>query len=379
MPNRPISFEFIADVAQYLREVKKMEVSTDDVAEALLATSTSSQELEKKLSRAMRDAKKETDLLEKSIGDIPKATREAASKGGRAFHDLGDDAREAGREVGDEFKQNLGESLGSGDFEGLITGTLGGLVGGLTGTVGIAVAGLAGIAALGFNQIKASWEKTQAAIAAQTQAFWAEQLASLGDAIGEEAIVMDNAFLAAQEVKRLWADEEGAKTLEKLVKSAKELGINANDVVLARAGDEAAIKRVQAAMEEVYRTQVSQTDATKEEIGAYEDISHGIRDAGVALDENQAKVDAYNDSLATVASAAALVADRIEAWTLGVEKTAEEIEILRRGFEDNPLNLGIRLWVDSSEVQQYFPYGTVVSYGGPGNPGAYAPRRQGSQ
>ena len=376
MPNRPISFEFIADVAQYLREVKKMEVSTDDVAEALLATSTSSQELEKKLSRAMRDAKKETDLLEKSIGDIPKATKEAARGGGSAFRELGDDAADAGREVGSEFRQNIAESLGSGDFEGLVQGTLGGIAGSVKGAFAPAFAGIAGLAAIQFMKIKENWEKTQAAIAATSQSFWSEQLGALGDAVGEEAIVMDNAYLAAQEVKRLWADEEGAKTLEKLVKSARELGINANDVVLARAGDEAAIKRVKAALDEVYRTQVSQTDATKEEIGAYEDISHGIRDAGTALDENKAKVDAYNASLAPVAEAAKLISDRISAWKLGVQQTADELETLRAGFFANPNDWTIRLYVDASALQQYFPYGTVASGSG-GTP--YSPRSQGSQ
>ena len=96
-------------------------------------------------------------------------------------------------------------------------------------------------------------------------------------------------------------------------------------------------------------------------------------------DENKAKVDAYNASLAPVAEAAKLISDRISAWKLGVQQTADELQTLRAGFFANPNDWTIRLYVDSTELQQYFPYGTVVSYGGPGNPGAYAPRRQGNQ
>ena len=63
MAPKPVTIEFVAEVAQYLRAVKKVEVSTDDIADALVAVSKDSKDLEKDLSRAMRDSSRDTDRL----------------------------------------------------------------------------------------------------------------------------------------------------------------------------------------------------------------------------------------------------------------------------------------------------------------------------
>jgi methyl-accepting chemotaxis protein len=162
--NRPISFEFLADVSQYLREVKGASVTTEDLADALVGVTESGDDLERKLGRSMRDAANDTEVLERAVRDVPKATDDMADKARRDFDRLGDDAQDAGQEVGQEFKQNLGESLASGDLEGLVTDTLGGLVASLKGPVGLVAGGIAAVAALAFTEIQRQAELTKAAI-----------------------------------------------------------------------------------------------------------------------------------------------------------------------------------------------------------------------
>jgi uncharacterized protein with PIN domain len=161
---KPIRFEFVAEVAQYLRDTKKVAVSTEDIADALLSVTNSSEDLERKLSRAMREVDKDVDTLQRSIRDLPKATKAAADAADKDFGKIGDDARDAGREVGDEFRQNLGESLSSGSMEDLVSDTLGGIVGSMKGPLGLAAAGVAGVGALIFNQLKKDWETTATAL-----------------------------------------------------------------------------------------------------------------------------------------------------------------------------------------------------------------------
>ena len=61
--NKPITLEFLAEVSQFLRETKKVDVSMEDLSDALVATSNSSADLERKLGRAMREAEKDTESL----------------------------------------------------------------------------------------------------------------------------------------------------------------------------------------------------------------------------------------------------------------------------------------------------------------------------
>lgn len=213
MANKPIRFEFVAEVAQYLRETKKLEVSTEDIANALLAVSNSSGDLERKLGKAMRDAEKDVDALTRAIKDLPDATDRAADAAGKDFKRLGDDAREAGREVGDEFKQNLGESLASGDLGDLFADTIGGLISSLKGPVGAAAAVVGTGALLIFNKMKEDYQQTIDAMntAAQTLVekqlelgrqylFQTERLQAMQDIVKEDPQLWGKVRVAAEEV-----------------------------------------------------------------------------------------------------------------------------------------------------------------------------------
>jgi len=172
--SRPIEIDFVANVAKALSGMKDVEISLDDVAAALVAASNDAPDLERKLAKAMQGAEKDVESLERAIKEVPKATDQAADKAVRDFDRVGDSADEAGREVGDEFKQNLGESLASGDIEDLLSDTLGGLVAGLKGPVGLAAAAFAGIAAVAFNEARKQAEEVKVFAEA-----WASSIESL--------------------------------------------------------------------------------------------------------------------------------------------------------------------------------------------------------
>lgn len=324
------------------------------------------------LEQSLRQSDRAKDSLAKMRAEIRRLSDSGDDIGsvGRQLHDVADDAGDAGREVGQEFKQNLGESLSSGDLSGLITDTLGGLVAGLEGTAGIAFAGLAAGAALLLGNVKKSVEEWNAEIEATTEGFWQTELEQLGDAIGETVIELNSAKLAAAELDRLW--EESPDKMAELVEQARLLNVNANDVLLARAGDEAAIRRVKAAADDYYDATNGLIGVQAEQLGAWNDINKAIDLGGTSLDQNKARVEAYNDSLPEVAAAHALIGDKIDEWAAGVQKTADEVETLRQAFERNPLDLEVRLNVDAAALRQYFPYGV-----GGGWSDSWGPKPQG--
>lgn len=358
MPNRPISFEFVAETAQYLRETKNLAVSTEDLAEALVAVSDGGDDLERKLSRAMRDAASDVETLERAVRNIPDATDEAADRAARDFDRLGDEAREAGRETGESFRQSLGESLGSGgSLTDAVTDTLGEAVGSLGGAAGIAASALAGGALLIFNQVKKSWEATMQAISEQTESMWGSAIDSVKGKIGEVAISISQTALVQEEVNRLWRESSG--DMQKLVEAGQELNINANDLVLARAGDEEALKRVRTAMADVYTEQNASMTLTQDQIKATGEIEGAIFRAGTATDQVNAKMKAYNDSIPEVARAIELMGRETADVAANIALWKTHAEEFSAAFRRLPTDLDVRLRVDASELRQYFPYGTV--------------------
>jgi hypothetical protein len=357
--NKPIEFEFTADVAKYLSEVKKMSVTTEDVEDAFVAVTQSSEDMERKLSRAVKDAASDVEVLERAIKDLPDATDRMADQAVRDFDRVGDAAGETGREAGQEFQSNLGESLQSGDMEGLVAGTLGGLVAGMEGAAGLAFSALAGVALVAFTQIKKSWEEMQAAITEQAASMWSSSLDAIGDKVGEIGIQVTNTYLAQKELDRLW--QEAPDEMQKLVEAAEDLNINAHDLIMARAGDEQALGRVKTAMDNVYETQNATGEATVDQIKAVQDVEDAVYKAGGALDLNNAKVTAHNDSLEYAAELSKRLTDEVDKWGPGIKKSEDQLNLLIKAFEENPLNMDVRLNLDASQLRQLAPYGTLAT------------------
>jgi hypothetical protein len=253
--SKPIRIEFVAEVAQYLRDTKKLEVSTEDIADALNATTKDAQELERKLGKAMKSAEKDTESLERVLRDLPKATGAAAKAADDDFRKIGDDARDAGREVGEEFRQNLGESLSSGSMEDLVSDTLGGIVGSMKGPLGLAAAGVAGVGALIFNRLKEDWQATTEAMKSAAQGLVDTQIE-----VGRQLLFNAERQQAMQDLvkedPKLWAD---------IREQAETLGLTLEDVGDAIFGS----KEETAAFKQRLMEVVGQSDALNESAGQY--------------------------------------------------------------------------------------------------------------
>jgi hypothetical protein len=208
MPGRPIVIEWAAQVREWLRGTDQVERSVDDIAKGLKDASDDAERFEGDFQNAMRDSERAASRAADKIGD----------DFGKVKKDLGD----IGDEAGSEFKQNLGESLASGDLEDLLTDTLGGMVSGLKGPLGLAAAGLAGIAALAFGEMKKQAEEAAAFVA------------STLDAINS---MFEAGFLAADQQRQLeaftqWAEENADKFKEWEAPLAS-VGIRIEDYVQA--------------------------------------------------------------------------------------------------------------------------------------------------
>lgn len=159
MPNRPIDFKFTSDVVRLLNGLDKAELSVEDLEQAFVEASNSSADLERKIAKATREAEQDVEKLERAIKDLPDATGDAARKIDADMDRVGDSFGDAGQEASQEFKQNLGESLSSGDLSSIIQDTAGGLVSGLSGPLSILAAGVAGVTALAFAEVKKQAEE----------------------------------------------------------------------------------------------------------------------------------------------------------------------------------------------------------------------------
>jgi hypothetical protein len=253
--NKPIRIEFVAEVAQYLRDTKKLEVSTEDIADALNATTKNADDLERKLGKAMKGAEKDAESLERVLRDLPKATKKAADAADDDFKRIGDDAREAGREVGDEFRQNLGESLSSGSMEDLVSDTLGGLVGSMKGPLGLAAAGVAGVGALIFNKLKEDWQATTEAMKVAAQGLIDTQVE-----VGRQ-------LLFNTERQKLMQDlvKQDPELWGKIREQAETLGLTLEDIGDAIFGGEEAMEALRQKLMGV----VGESDALNDSAGQY--------------------------------------------------------------------------------------------------------------
>lgn len=221
---KPISIQFIAEVAQYLREVKRMEVTTDDLADALVATSNSSDDLERKLRKAMRGAAEDTERLERTIKDLPKATGKAADEAKKDFTRIGDEAGEAGKEAGTNLAQNLGEGLSSGDLSDTVQDALGEALGSIKGPVSAAFAAGAAIALAVWNSFRAESEKQKA------------MLNQVLDITDEVTGAIDTIALLRLGVEELGGGDYG-QGLRDVAKYSREIGVSTEDLVAVISGE----------------------------------------------------------------------------------------------------------------------------------------------
>lgn len=328
--SRPVKLTFTAEVAQALQAMGKLEISAEDLEQAFVEASNSSDDLERKIRKATRDAEKDVEKLERAIkDDLPKATDHAADEATRDFHRVGDEARDAGQEAGSEFRQNLGESLASGgSLQDIMADTLGGLIASMPGAAGVAAGVVGGAALLVFNEVKQHAEEMKAAVESTFSTMWDNVVGNAGDAFGRIQAEINVPALVSKEFTRLW--EEEPEGMKKLVDQAKELGIAAGDIVMARAGDAAAIDRVKTALDKTVAGTGQNIEGARkwnENIGG---VADAIDQGEQALAKTVATTQAYNQSVGDLPPVWGSVQDAIDKTatsTDGVVDAAKEAKI----------------------------------------------------
>lgn len=205
---RPIVIEFAANVRDFLRGTRDVERATGDIADELQDATRDAERFERQFQESMRDAEREAGRTSRSVeGD---------------FRDMSGEMGDIGQDAGDELVSNLGEAVSSGDVGGLIEGTLGGIIGGLRGPMGIAAAGLAGVAVAAFQQVRQEAERMAAWSESWAEGF-RDQVAQARDELKQEDI---------QAGFEQWlADNE--ESFLKIAGDLEKLGIDANEFATA--------------------------------------------------------------------------------------------------------------------------------------------------
>lgn len=274
IPNKPISIEFTADTDKYERGLKDAERATEKLA----------------------------DTLEK---DVPRASEKMADKAEHDFDRIGDEAKEAGRETGKNFIGSLGEGLGSGDLSEVVQETLGEAVSGMAGPVGAAVGVVAGAGLLIWNKFREEAEKTQEAIATQTQSMWATVLSTIDTNTMSTFAKINKEQIINKEFMRLW--EEDPEGMLKAQEAAAALGISAREIARAHAGDEEALARVNAIMDRNLETADLTTSESRDQIDAIREIQGEMHIAETVVGQVRAQTEGINAALGGAGVAAEIL------------------------------------------------------------------------
>lgn len=208
--SRPIEISFAANVRDFLRKMRGVEDSVDEVAESLDDAAKDADGFERDFTSAMKDAERAAERAGRDIGD--------------SFDKVDDQFGEVGGEAGQEFKQNLAESLSSGDVDSIVQDTLGGLISGLSGAAAGAATAVAGTALLVFNSIQEEAEKVQALVD------------STVEGVRTMYSVLDQEWTQAKENARVAQFlEDNDKLIQETKANLAELGIDYEDFWLSMA------------------------------------------------------------------------------------------------------------------------------------------------
>jgi hypothetical protein len=220
-----IVVRFASNVRDFLKGTDQVEAALEDLADESGDLARDVERDAERMGRAYKDAARKAD----------RAGDDLNNGFGRKARKVGADA---GKETGNEFAANLGESLSSGNLEDLATDTAGGLVAsfGPAGPVGIALAGLAAVAAIQFGKMKADAAKLKEQVDAVWGALWDE---------GRAAALAE----AKKQVEQFFRDQ--GDQADDVVRSLNRAGIAYDDLVKAAQGDAAAIAKVETALKRV--------------------------------------------------------------------------------------------------------------------------------
>jgi hypothetical protein len=306
--NKPIRIEFVAEVAQYLRDTKKLEVSTEDIADALNATTKNADDLERKLGRAMKGAEKDTESLKRVLDELPDSTRRAAKAADDDFKKIGDDAKEVGKDAGRNLGQSLGEGLSSGNVSDVLQEVLGETLGDISGPASAAIAVGAGIALAVWNAF------------AEQSRIEKQKLNEILDITDETTGALDRVAQLRLAFTELGGGDYGQGLLD-AKKYADALGISVQEVGNLIAGDLNPRAQATKALLEDQKRRLEETA----------DLMQGD-----LLPADQARLDAINQLLGTTrlqVTAVQNAAAAQDAWAAAGQRAAENAWALQKYTE----------------------------------------------
>jgi hypothetical protein len=314
MPNKPIKIEFTAETDKYERGLKDAERATEKLA----------------------------DTLEK---DIPRASEKAADKAEQDFDRIEREARDAGSETGRNFSQSLGEGLGSGDLSEVVQETLGEAVGSMSGPVSAAVGLVAGAGLLIWNKMRQEAEKMNEAITTQTQSMWSTVMGTIESETLSTFAKINKETVINKEFMRLW--DEDPEGMIKAQESAAKLNISANDIARAHAGDEEALARVNAKMDQMYATADLTTAEGLAQVEAAKDLQDEVKIGTESWAQLKAQTEGINTSLGNAGVAAGILDRTIRAIP---SKIPIEIQFTSTGDVSDARNITGGAWAAGSGI-----------------------------
>lgn len=320
MTEKPIRLEFVADVAKYLSETKKMSVSTEDVEAALVAATNTSEDMERKLRKAMRDAARDVDVLERAVDGVRKSSDRMGDEAAKSFRKVGDDAADAGREVGSEFRQNLGESLSSGNLEDIVGDTLGGLVASMSGP--LAAPAVAGAALAAY--LWTSFQKNEEAKRAAVEGVW--------EAMDEVTGLIDQRERTDAFLRQYGKDGTVTDGLRRVREEAESLGVSMDTYAQMLTGQvNPATQQMRDALEREYqminqRNQLVRGEAVpgdRERAQVLRDLLKETDKQRTATDQAREAYEAYNEILGDAAPQGPM---QLSALMKGIKDDAQQAE-----------------------------------------------------
>jgi hypothetical protein len=265
---RPVVIEFAANVRDYLRGTKDVERATEDIADELKEASRDSDKFERDFTSAMRDAEKQAARTSDRVETD--------------FRGMSSEMGDIGQDAGDELISNLGETVSSGDIGGLIEGTLGGIVGGLKGPLGLAAAGLAGVAVVAFQKLQEEAEKTAQLVDSRVEL--------MRERLGMVQADIDATF--KREQKASWI-EENLDYLQEMRPLLETAGIDAGEYADAmfEGGDaaQAMLDRIRG-IRDTDKERITQGDRTRIIYGEQGQAANDVLTASQALVNSQKEV-----------------------------------------------------------------------------------------
>lgn len=299
-----LKLDILANTRQFTAEMKRAGAGVEDISDALDDMAEEAQDAGNGMERTFRDIARSADDTGRKVGkDLDKGF-DRAKKGADDFK------REANSTARESAASFTGSAEDIGDaFQEVAANALEGF-GPAGAAAGLAIAGAVGIATTKLQEMAEQTEENKRRFSEMYQ-----QAAEDGRTFLDQAQII----AASQD---LLFNPDRADEYKQSLKDANTLGIEANDIILARSGDEEALQRVMKATEdqrkEVDADFIRSRSAEAAELIQVEERYRGI---GRIHDENSQKAkrsaDLVTESAKRTRDEAVKTGEALKRWAAG--------------------------------------------------------------